>query len=154
MGKRESPKSGWDTGFSVLRAFKLDHLQPDKLILLRKFSVFWSLYWGLQFPRTWVRKYARAVTHSSHLGGATKDTNKHAIRVNLILNASRILAIERTSNFGSYGTQLLFKLDSLQPFKCWKQIFHLNLAYLDLPTKDGAAIAPRYPSTFCRLLCG
>ena len=27
MGKRESPKSGWDTGVSVLGVFKLDHLQ-------------------------------------------------------------------------------------------------------------------------------
>ena len=33
-GKRDSPKNGWHPGVSVLGAFKLDHLQPVKLILL------------------------------------------------------------------------------------------------------------------------
>ena len=35
MGKRESLKSECDTGVSVLGAFKLDHLQPLKLILFQ-----------------------------------------------------------------------------------------------------------------------
>ena len=40
MGKRESPKSEWDTGVSDLGAFKLDHLQPAKLILSQNLSTF------------------------------------------------------------------------------------------------------------------
>ena len=49
MGKRESPKSEWDTGVSVLGAFKLDHLQPVKLILSQKFPPFHLSYMEVQF---------------------------------------------------------------------------------------------------------
>ena len=49
MGKRESPKSEWDTGVSVLGAFKLDHLQPVEPILSQKFSTFLPSYWEVQF---------------------------------------------------------------------------------------------------------
>ena len=38
MGKRDSSESEWDTGIYVLGAFKLDHLQPVKLILFQKMS--------------------------------------------------------------------------------------------------------------------
>ena len=38
MGKRKSPKSEWDTGVSDLGPFKLNHLQPVKLILFQKKS--------------------------------------------------------------------------------------------------------------------
>ena len=41
MGKRESYKSEWDTGVSDPWAFKLDHLQPVKQILLQKISPFY-----------------------------------------------------------------------------------------------------------------
>ena len=40
MGKRDSPKSELDTGVPVPGTFKLDHLQPFKLILLQKLSTF------------------------------------------------------------------------------------------------------------------
>ena len=40
MGKRESPQSEWDTGVSDPGAFKLDHLQPVKLILFQRMSTF------------------------------------------------------------------------------------------------------------------
>ena len=40
MGKRESPKSVWNTGVSVFGAFKLDQLQPAKLTLLQTISTF------------------------------------------------------------------------------------------------------------------
>ena len=39
MRRRESPKSGWHTGVSVSGAFKLDHLQPVKMILWQKMSI-------------------------------------------------------------------------------------------------------------------
>ena len=42
IGKQESPKSELDTGVSDLGAFKLDHLQPAKLILFRKCSTFFT----------------------------------------------------------------------------------------------------------------
>ena len=44
MGKGNSSnfKTWWDRGFSVPRAFKLDHLQPVKPILLTKFSNFFT----------------------------------------------------------------------------------------------------------------
>ena len=40
MGKRESPKSERDTRVSDLGTFKLDNLQPVKLILFPKISTF------------------------------------------------------------------------------------------------------------------
>ena len=46
MGKWDSPRSEWDTGFSVPRAFKLDHLQPVKLILSQKFPHLFALHTG------------------------------------------------------------------------------------------------------------
>ena len=39
-GERESLKSEWDTGVFDIGAFKFDHLQPVKLILFLKFSIF------------------------------------------------------------------------------------------------------------------
>ena len=39
-GKRESPKSEWDTGVSDLGVFKFDHLQPVKLLLFQNYSTF------------------------------------------------------------------------------------------------------------------
>ena len=38
MRKRDSPKSGCDTGVSVPWVIKLDHLQPVELILFQIFS--------------------------------------------------------------------------------------------------------------------
>ena len=49
MRKRDSPKKGWDTGVSVLGAFKLDHLQPVELILSQKMSTFLSFILGAPF---------------------------------------------------------------------------------------------------------
>ena len=49
MRKRDSPKSGWDTGVSVLGEFKLDLLQPVKLILLQDFPNFLIFILGLPF---------------------------------------------------------------------------------------------------------
>ena len=46
MGKRDSPKSECDTGVSDLGAFKLDHLQPVKLILFKNISTFLSFILG------------------------------------------------------------------------------------------------------------
>ena len=43
---RESLKSEWDTGASVLGAFKLDHLQPVKLILFQNVSTFSTFMLG------------------------------------------------------------------------------------------------------------
>ena len=40
MGKRESPQSEQDTRVSDLGTFKLDNLQPVKLILFPKISTF------------------------------------------------------------------------------------------------------------------
>ena len=50
MRKRESPKSLWDTGASVLGAFKLDHLQHVKLILFQNFSIFLPFILGGPIP--------------------------------------------------------------------------------------------------------
>ena len=51
MGKGNSSnfKIGWDSGFSVLGAFKLDHLQPIQPLLFWKFSNFFSFILGGQF---------------------------------------------------------------------------------------------------------
>ena len=51
MGKGKSPnfKIGWDRGFSVPGAFKLDHLQPFQPLLLWKFSTFFTFILGGQF---------------------------------------------------------------------------------------------------------
>ena len=54
MGKWNSPNmSVAQVGFSVPRAFKLDHLQQIKPILFPKFSNFLHLYWGANsyYPR-------------------------------------------------------------------------------------------------------
>ena len=40
MGKRNSLISEWDTGVSVIGAFKVDHLQPVELILFQNISTF------------------------------------------------------------------------------------------------------------------
>ena len=45
-GKRESPKSEWDTVVSVLGAIKLEHLMPVELILFQKISTFLSFILG------------------------------------------------------------------------------------------------------------
>ena len=42
-------KSGWDRGFSVPGAFKLDHLHPFKPLLFWKFSKFFTFILGGQF---------------------------------------------------------------------------------------------------------
>ena len=44
-----NPKSGWDRGFSVPGAFKLDHLQPFELILSQKIFIFFTFILGGQF---------------------------------------------------------------------------------------------------------
>ena len=51
MGKGNSsyPKSGWDRGFSVPGASKLDHLHPFKPFLFWKFSNFFTFILGGQF---------------------------------------------------------------------------------------------------------
>ena len=46
--KRDSLKSGWDTGVSVPGAFKLDHLQTVELILFQKISIFFIFILGVQ----------------------------------------------------------------------------------------------------------
>ena len=48
MGKRESPKSEWDSVVSDLVAFKLDHLQPVMLILFQNISTFLPFILGGQ----------------------------------------------------------------------------------------------------------
>ena len=45
-GKRELSRNGWEAGVSVPGAFKLDHLQPFKPILLLKFSNFLTFLLG------------------------------------------------------------------------------------------------------------
>ena len=52
IGKGNSPHSkyGWCRGVWVPGAFKLDHLQPVKLILFLRFSNFWLSCWGVPFP--------------------------------------------------------------------------------------------------------
>ena len=49
MRKTDSPKIGWDTGVSVPGAFKLDQLEPVKLILIQKLSNFWLILGGANF---------------------------------------------------------------------------------------------------------
>ena len=51
MGKGNSPnfKIGWDRGFPVPGAFKLDHLHPSKPILLGQFFNFFTFILGGQF---------------------------------------------------------------------------------------------------------
>ena len=46
MRKRDSLKSEWDTGVSVLMAFKFDHLQPAERILFHNFSTFLTFILG------------------------------------------------------------------------------------------------------------
>ena len=50
MWRRDSPKSGWDTGVSDLGAFKLDHLQPFKLILSQNVTTFPTFILGGSIP--------------------------------------------------------------------------------------------------------
>ena len=45
-----NPNKKGKTVFWVPGVFKLDHLQPFKPILYRKFSNFWLLYWGRPIP--------------------------------------------------------------------------------------------------------
>ena len=60
MGKRESPRSKWDTGISDLGAFKLDHFQPIKLILFKKmFRLFYLASHNKPFNITPERGRAR-----------------------------------------------------------------------------------------------
>ena len=50
------PKSEWDTGVSVPRALKLDHLQPVRLIFFQKLSTLLSIMLGVpisHYPRGW-----------------------------------------------------------------------------------------------------
>ena len=54
MGKRRihpTPKMDETEGFhfQVPGAFKLDHVQPIKLLILRKFSIFFTFILGGQF---------------------------------------------------------------------------------------------------------
>ena len=51
MGKGNSPnsKKEWDSGFSVLGTFKLDHLHPFRPILLKQISNFFTFILGSQF---------------------------------------------------------------------------------------------------------
>ena len=51
-GKREITKNGWETGVSVLWAFKLSHLLPVELILLQHISIFMTFILGLPFLTT------------------------------------------------------------------------------------------------------
>ena len=46
MGKKDSPKSEWDTGVSVLGGSKLDHLQPTKQILFQYFHTILTFLLG------------------------------------------------------------------------------------------------------------
>ena len=48
-GNSSNPKSGWDRGFLVPGAFKLDHLYTIKPLLLWKFSIFFTFILGGQF---------------------------------------------------------------------------------------------------------
>ena len=48
-GNSSNPKSGWDRGFSVPGAFKLEHLHPIKPLLFKKFSNFFTFILGGQF---------------------------------------------------------------------------------------------------------
>ena len=48
--KGDSLKSEWNTRVSVLGAFKLDHFQPVKLILLQNFSTFLIFIIGSPIP--------------------------------------------------------------------------------------------------------
>ena len=50
MGKRDSSKSGCDTGVSDPGAFKLDHLQPVQLILFHEISNFLPFILGSPIP--------------------------------------------------------------------------------------------------------
>ena len=79
--KRESPKNGWDTGVSVLGAFKLDYLQPVKRILSQNVSKFLTFILGLPashfllpqkgeseekgFPKKWMRHNFQYLGHSN-----------------------------------------------------------------------------------------
>ena len=66
MGKRDSSKSEWDPGVPVLGAFKLDHLQPVKLILFQKISIFLPFILGSSisyYPRE--RKMGKRDTSKS-----------------------------------------------------------------------------------------
>ena len=51
MGKENShnPRKEWESGFSVLGAFKLDHLHPFKPLLFWKISNFFTFVLGGQF---------------------------------------------------------------------------------------------------------
>ena len=86
-GKRDSSKSEWDPGAPVLGAFKLDHLQPVKLILFQKISIFLPFILGSPisyYPRE--RKMGK------------RDTSKS----------------KRDTGVSDHGA---FKLDHLQPVK-------------------------------------
>ena len=49
MGKKDSPKSEWDTGVYDPGAFKLGHLLPVRLILFLKKSTFLTVVLGAPF---------------------------------------------------------------------------------------------------------
>ena len=66
MGKRDSSKSEWDPGIPVLGALKSDHLQPVKLILFHKISIFLPFILGSSnsyYPRE--RKMGKRDTSKS-----------------------------------------------------------------------------------------
>ena len=49
MGKRDSPKSEWDTGISDPGAFKLDYFRHVKMISFQNISTFLTFILGLPF---------------------------------------------------------------------------------------------------------
>ena len=72
MWKNYSPKSGWDTGVFVLRAFKLDHLQTIMQILFLNSSFMECTHSMKFYPSTYdtERDRCKNTTFRARLGGS------------------------------------------------------------------------------------
>ena len=96
MGKRESPKSEWDTWVSVPVAFKLDHLQPVKLIFFHHFFV------PPSFPLLYSRAFATLISFNGLRTGLSDDNNNKfdgninvGFRFRYIFNSVVIIWVEK-----------------------------------------------------------
>ena len=113
MRKGDWPKNGWYTGVSVLRAFKLDHLQPVERILSQNIPTFFTFILGAPisyYPRERKRGSSRGWKWGKGIHPIMNETGVsvpgafklgHLQPVKLIL-----ISVPRA-----------FKLDPLQPVK-------------------------------------
>ena len=142
-----NPKSGWDSGFSVPGAFKLEHLQPIKPLLFTNFCIFFTFILGGQFLlpqranngkrefiqlQNWMRQRGLgawgiqtgpfAALCTSHILKLFHLFHLHTGEANSYYPRRPIIRNGNSSNFKTewdrgFSVPGAFKLDHLQPIK-------------------------------------